>query len=301
MTHSLRGSVHFLVSRLGCIRFFLVYQYTTHVRVLVPIIAAYHNIPGPIMRPVYVCSIQHRREYMEDRYSIHLNSIIRGIRTDFLGVYDGHSGEGVAEYCSLALPQLLRTTMWDCPLDTPSALRRSISVVDDETPRDRSGSTLCMVVVDAYCIISANVGDSKAVLRTREHIITLTRDHRPSDPEERRRIESLGGRVVNVLGVPRVNGNLNLSRAIGDWSEKPYISSDPHISTYKREDPSNDLYIIVASDGVWDFMTPVDVCRVIDAELARGGGGSDPAKRVVEAAVESGSGDNITAVVYMCH
>ena len=44
-------------------------------------------------------------------------------------------------------------------------------------------------------MISANVGDSRAILSRAGTAIDLTKDHKPNDPVERARIESLGGRV----------------------------------------------------------------------------------------------------------
>lgn len=44
----------------------------------------------------------------------------------------------------------------------------------------------------------------------------LTTDHKPDDPKEKDRIQKAGGIVANG----RVNGNLNLSRALGDLEFK---------------------------------------------------------------------------------
>lgn len=44
----------------------------------------------------------------------------------------------------------------------------------------------------------------------------LTRDHHPDREDERRRVEAAGGYVLEWAGVYRVNGELALSRAIGD-------------------------------------------------------------------------------------
>ena len=49
-----------------------------------------------------------------------------------------------------------------------------------------------------------------------------TRTHLGS-PEETKRIQSLGGSVVNDEGVFRVEGVLGVSRAIGDHYLKPYV------------------------------------------------------------------------------
>lgn len=44
----------------------------------------------------------------------------------------------------------------------------------------------------------------------------LTRDHHLARDDERNRVEAAGGYVVEWAGVLRVNGELALSRAIGD-------------------------------------------------------------------------------------
>lgn len=50
---------------------------------------------------------------------------------------------------------------------------------------------------------------------TRLQAEELTRDHHPDRDDEKVRIEAAGG-VVLVIGVPRVNGILAVSRSIGD-------------------------------------------------------------------------------------
>jgi serine/threonine protein phosphatase PrpC len=53
-------------------------------------------------------------------------------------------------------------------------------------------------------------------LRTSLSSTKLTEDHRPDGADERARIEAAGGSVVNVWGVPLINGILPMSRAIGN-------------------------------------------------------------------------------------
>lgn len=51
------------------------------------------------------------------------------------------------------------------------------------------------------------------------HVKELTQDHHPDRDDERNRVEAAGG-YVEWLGVPRVNGEIAVSRAIGDVSFK---------------------------------------------------------------------------------
>lgn len=60
-----------------------------------------------------------------------------------------------------------------------------------------------------YC---ANSGDSRAVASIKGETNALSFDHKPEDPKEMERIEKAGG----IVTYGRVNGNLNLSRALGD-------------------------------------------------------------------------------------
>lgn len=58
----------------------------------------------------------------------------------------------------------------------------------------------------------ANVGDSRCVLSRAGKAIDLSEDHKPENSPERERIVAAGGKVT---AEGRVNGGLNLSRALG--------------------------------------------------------------------------------------
>jgi hypothetical protein len=51
-------------------------------------------------------------------------------------------------------------------------------------------------------------------------LLTPAEDHKPAAPDERARIMAAGGFLSEIGGITRVNGNLNLSRAIGDLRYK---------------------------------------------------------------------------------
>ena len=69
-------------------------------------------------------------------------------------------------------------------------------------------------------------GDSRAVLcSATTDPAALSHDHKPNRPDERQRIEQLGGCVL----YNRVMGRLGVSRAFGDKSLKDYVTSEPEI------------------------------------------------------------------------
>jgi protein phosphatase 1L len=138
--------------------------------------------------------------------------------------------------------------------------------------------------------MAANAGDTRVVINTAEGCLSLTKDHKPEFPEERRRIESLGGEVISY-GVARVQGVLSMSRALGDAYLKPYITAEPRI--IEGFLGMENHFAILACDGVWDVLTQEDVMEmtisIANAEKA--------AAAISTKALDYGSGDNITVIV----
>ena len=77
-----------------------------------------------------------------------------------------------------------------------------------------------------------------------------TKDHKPDDPEETKRIEKSGGFVSlpPQTYIPRVNGQLALSRAFGDFQLKmskkveqneQAVITDPDVDIFDRNDISH--------------------------------------------------------------
>jgi protein phosphatase 1L len=156
-------------------------------------------------------------------------------------------------------------------------------------------------------VLAANVGDSRAVLCRNDTAWDLTRDHKPDDPGEQERIENLGGKVVwcgdtdkfgePILeqGIYRVNGNLALSRAIGDRSERPHVTAEPEIIT--AEVGADDQFILLASDGLWDVMSSHGAVEYVLSLLEGGQSRDKVATLMVEEALRRGTYDNITVVI----
>jgi serine/threonine protein phosphatase PrpC len=73
------------------------------------------------------------------------------------------------------------------------------------------------------------------------------------------------GKPVPYAGIYRVNGNLALSRAIGDRSERPAVTSEPDVTTYNIEE--GDEFIVLGSDGLWDVMSSQEVVAFVHTTL----------------------------------
>ena len=117
------------------------------------------------------------------------------------------------------------------------------------------GTTANIILIKNNQIFLAKVGDSLAVLFKNGQAIRLNDEHKVTLPSESTRINKSGAKVINN----RIEGRLNLTRAIGDMSfKKNYylkffeqaVTANPQITSHKN---SNDCeFIILGCDGVWD-------------------------------------------------
>ncbi|KAH7671833.1 protein phosphatase 1G protein [Dioscorea alata] len=121
-----------------------------------------------------------------------------------------------------------------------------------------SGSTACVAVIRNNQLIVANAGDSRCVISRKGQAYNLSRDHKPELEAERDRILKAGG----FIHAGRVNGSLNLARAIGDMefkqnkflpAEKQIVTANPDLSVVDLCD--DDDFIVLACDGIWDCMS----------------------------------------------
>uniref|UniRef100_A0ACD5XVM9 Uncharacterized protein n=1 Tax=Avena sativa TaxID=4498 RepID=A0ACD5XVM9_AVESA len=123
------------------------------------------------------------------------------------------------------------------------------------------GSTACVAIIRNDQLVVANAGDSRCVISRKGQAHDLSRDHKPDLATERERIKEAGGFVV----AGRVNGSLNLTRAIGDMelktnehlpADRQIVSAEPEVKTVQLSD--DDEFIVLACDGIWyDFFFAV--------------------------------------------
>ncbi|ESW05255.1 hypothetical protein PHAVU_011G164900 [Phaseolus vulgaris] len=210
-------------------------------------------------------------------------------------IFDGHSGQSVPDY--------LKTHLFDTILKEPNfwtepaeAVKRAYSITDS-TILDKSGelgrggsTAVTAILINCQKLVVANIGDSRAVLCKNGQAKQLSVDHEPSVESED--IKNRGGFVSNFPGdVPRVDGQLAVSRAFGDKSLKIHLSSEPHVIVEMIGDDAE--FIILASDGLWKVMTNQEAVEAIrDVKDAR-----SAAKLLTEEARNRKSSDDISCVV----
>ena len=165
-----------------------------------------------------------------------------------------------------------------------------------------------VAVIEGETLYVANAGDSRCVLCHDGIALPMSRDHKPTDPDEYMRIKRAGGFVSDG----RVNGCLNLSRALGDMEYKrtPNLSPEEYMITANPDIKSMDLqtgdqFLILACDGIWDVLSDQEACDFVLSRLRQ----KQPLAQIsselcdfclAEDAEGSGEGcDNMTAMIVL--
>ena len=121
-----------------------------------------------------------------------------------------HLTPGLAE---VEVPAKSKAAFEKALMDIDAELRKLPEV---ESGQDQSGSTSVMTLFSPQFVVCANTGDSRAVLCRGGEAVALSHDHKPYNPGEKERIEAAGSQVK----FNRVNGDLAVSRALGDFVYK---------------------------------------------------------------------------------
>ncbi|CAD7696623.1 unnamed protein product, partial [Ostreobium quekettii] len=250
----------------------------------------------------------------------------------FFGIFDGHGGKQVAKYCSKTLHDELQKTLSkqtqfpgalavDLPgfqaaakelsafdgqdavvQQTPEALVEAFTCADDvcRAMNLDSGTTATVAVLAGWEVIIGNVGDSLAVLDTGCEVLQVSGNHRlDKNKAEQERIQKAGGEIARstVCGVETGPlrawpGGLAMSRTIGDPKAGDFVTSVPEVRQFTW--PFTGGRLIVASDGLWDAVSPKSACH-----STRGMSAGQAANALVKASRKgkTSSRDDVTVLV----
>jgi serine/threonine protein phosphatase PrpC len=134
------------------------------------------------------------------------------------------------------------------------------------------GTTANVVCMYENYLLVANVGDSMSVVFHEGKAIILNTEHKLSEPGERERVLKAGRKILNG----RIDGKLNLTRAIGDLQFKDKklkfneqaVTAYPEFTTFELNE--NSEFFISACDGIWDCVEPQKLCEFVSKELKLG-------------------------------
>ncbi|EME31171.1 protein kinase / protein phosphatase 2C [Galdieria sulphuraria] len=227
-----------------------------------------------------VCAVPGLRgeDRMEDRYCI--LSPFRSSGEHLLAVFDGHGGDECAQFLKQYFADTLSSFL-DKGVTPEDALKCTFQQLDDRFIVSQksyaTGSTaLVLYFAPNGVLFVANAGDSLAVLGSssvapfilnRQHSIHLCDD-------EKTRIELKGGTVIPITisneTFYRIEGQVSLTRAFGDSHLKQFLTSEPELTRIDKADWIFYDWIILATDGLWDVLSPEDVTHIMRKTVSKG-------------------------------
>ncbi|CBZ49543.1 hypothetical protein NCLIV_000410 [Neospora caninum Liverpool] len=208
----------------------------------------------------------------------------------WFSVMDGHGMNG--HLVSDVVRQILYKNVQECPAfnrDLKQALQKGFFRTNCELFQPgiditMSGTTCVACVLHGTTLYSANVGDSRAIMGRSNGkggwtSLSLSHDHKPDRPDEEKRILAAEGRVAALkgpngepLGPARVwrkdcdAPGLAMSRSLGDsLAASVGVIGEPEILVASLT-PQDD-FIVIASDGLWEFMTNEEVAQIVSRFL----------------------------------
>ena len=227
------------------------------------------------------------------------------IKNDFLNlgnhkisvfaIFDGHGGPNVSQYLKNNFCDVLtkiihekqNVSLIDNVKAAIEAIDKDIGKLNDDAKE--CGSTGTIVVIDNDILYCFNIGDSRCFYIDDQKAVQMTEDHNCKNELEVNTIKNRGALVFNG----RVFGALSLTRAFGDTDFKEFgVICEPFINIISI---NNINYIVIASDGVWDFVDDKKLFK-IGSELKKGNS-EEFCNNLVDYALKNGSYDNISCIV----
>lgn len=213
-------------------------------------------------------------------------------------VIDGHGGRSATNYLIEHFPGALTATVQEVYASGgTSSMSKALQSCFDEVnaaflaergATDESGAcvTAAIYKLDTRQLWVAYTGDCRAYVESSGEVIPLTDDHKPTRPDELKRIHEADGFVC----YDRLVGSLAVSRAFGDEVYIQYgliATPDVMCCTITKDN----AWLFLCTDGVTDRCTPEDILATISASS------ESAAEELVSLAISKGSNDNCTAMV----
>ena len=266
-------------------------------------------------------NLEHRQE-MEDFHCIK-QALGKRPNLSYFAIFDGHGGKDVASFLSINLHHFLIDEINNINFGTNdeeniSNIIESIksafmkidqNILANENFTNDVGSTATLIFIYynnlsenilnnnndngnknvERTLICANIGDSNGYLITKSNISQITKPHKCEDTSEVQRIKGTGGIVFQG----RIFGKLILTRTLGDKEMKKYgVIPVPDFYTKKIE--KDDLFVIIASDGIWDVINEEELYKMgnekeLSSEIF--------SKKIMDLAKERDTRDNSSCIV----
>lgn len=145
-----------------------------------------------------------------------------------------------------------------------------------------SGSAAVAALWKGKTVYTANAGDSRCIIASEKGVIFETMDHKPDLPEERDRIEDAGGEIIEeeypdgwidrrIFIRGQDYPGLTMTRSLGDNCLKDHgVIAVPDVEC-TQADEKDEPFMLLGSDGVWEFLESGVVSKAISKTLIKNG------------------------------
>ena len=203
---------------------------------------------------------------------------------NIFGVLDGHGMNGhlvsqfVVKYFNSYLKKNKKLNILENLDDVYAALkknnyeiiRKAFNKAESEISKSDidanfSGTTCVLLFQIGEKLLTANVGDSRAIIVKGKEAIPLSIDQKPNDENEMKRILKNGGEVsqyeedgfasgpFRVWKKGQMYPGIAMSRSIGDLLASTLgVIPEPEVREEKLDNKTK--FIVICSDGVWEFL-----------------------------------------------
>jgi serine/threonine protein phosphatase PrpC len=238
-----------------------------------------------------IASLKGKRSYQEDR------ALVQTLGNGYIyaAVFDGHGGTHCSDYLYKKLGNTLnenikKITQQDHLVPKETILQALCSSFDQanqaffqkikdsdysEEAGWGTGSTAAVALIGENTLYYAHAGDSRIVY---SNGIALTQDHTLKNDSEMKRILLVNKDTNLTINIKRgqrlitdpngFNGGLAVTRSFGDFAFTNVGLIATPIVCYKTIRPKE--FIIIASDGIWDVLSNVEVINFIKERLDQG-------------------------------
>ena len=235
----------------------------------------------------------------EDRIKVVAHQIVQSrkdpnkkFNVSYFSIFDGHSGKKCSDFLKKRFFEFLMSSSF-FPDEPLRAIKESFQKAESHFFKkaydpinnillDKSGSCALIMLIINNILYSINLGDSRALYSydSGKCLLQITRDHKPNDEIEKKRIEKAGGKVYYANTITRNGkeielkeedfgegftfpyrispGKIAVSRTIGDYycklpelgGVKNTVSAEPCINILKVDEKSD--FLLMGCDGIFD-------------------------------------------------
>ena len=167
---------------------------------------------------------------------------------EVVAVFDGHNGAAAARFCMEEIPARVAGITADNAQNEAVAVFTQLHAdIAKTTP---SGTTASVCLIGEEHVVVALCGDSPVFLLRGAAVERVGADHSLANPAEYDAVVRNGGNVVTVNEVPRVNGEIVLTRSLGDTALHPPLIATPDVFVFPKDMDA----IVLVTDGITDVL-----------------------------------------------